>query len=81
MSNLVSGRQLKAARTLAQMTQAGLSVAAGFGPRAAKYWERWGDEAPTTVPSTLKEIEAVLLRHGVEVFADPSPGCRLISRK
>ena len=81
MPNIVSSRQLRAARALAGVTQAKLSSEAGFGPRAAKYWERWGDEAPTTLPSTLKAIEAVLLRHGVEVFAEPSPGCRIVSTK
>jgi hypothetical protein len=81
MSNIESSRQLRAARTLAQMTQAALSVAAGFGPRAAKYWERWGDDLPTTTSATLEAIEAALLRHGVQVFRDPSPGCRLISTK
>ena len=57
MSNIKSSRQLRAARTLAQMTQAALSAAAGFGPRAAKYWERWGDDLPTTTPATLEAIE------------------------
>jgi transcriptional regulator with XRE-family HTH domain len=80
-SNIVSGRQLRAARMLAGLTQAQLSTEAGFGPRAAKYWERWGDDLPTTIATTLEAIEAVLLRHGVEVFSDPSPGCCLVSMK
>ena len=74
-----SSRQLKAARTLAGLTQSQLSTEAGFNPRAAKYWERWGDALPSTFPATLKAIEAALLRHGVEVFSSPTPGCRLVS--
>jgi hypothetical protein len=77
--NLASSRQLKAARILAGLTQSQLSIEAGFNPRAAKYWERWGDAPPSTVPETLDAIEAALLRHGVQVFADPTPGCRLVS--
>src|SRR5271157_1056603 len=32
-------------------------------------------------PETLDAIEAALARHGVELFANPSPGCRLVSTK
>lgn len=62
---------------LAGLTQSQLSIAAGFSRRAAKYWESRGNAAPTTVPSTLQAIEAALRRYGVELFADPSPGCRV----
>jgi len=78
MSNIVSGLQLRAARTLAQLTQVALSVEAGFNPRACRYWEGRADNPPTNVPHSLESIEQALLRHGVEVFADPSPGCRLV---
>lgn len=81
MPNIVSGRQLKAARTLAQMTQAALSVAAGFNLRACRYWEGRGEDLPTTTPATLEAIEAALRRHGVEVFCHPTAGCRLVSTK
>ena len=77
-TNLVSSRQLKAARTLAGLTQSQLSIEAGFNPRAARFWERWGDALPSTRPETLLAIEGALLTHGVEVFADPTPGCRLV---
>jgi hypothetical protein len=78
---LVSSRQLRAARVLAGLTQAQLSAAAGFHPRACKYWEHWGDAMPSTHPETLDAIEAALARHGVELFANPSPGCRLVATK
>ena len=35
-----NGRHLKAARTLAGMTQRELAQAAGLHPNAVKYWER-----------------------------------------
>src|SRR6516162_1607615 len=37
MSNIVSARQLRAARVLAELTQGQLSTESGFNPRAAKY--------------------------------------------
>jgi hypothetical protein len=80
-SNIVSGRQLRAAGVLAGLTQGKLSTEAGFGIRAAKYWEGRGDNPPTCVDGTLEAIEVALLRHGVEVFCHPTPGCRLVSSK
>jgi hypothetical protein len=78
---LVSARQLRAARVLAGLTQSQLSIEAGFNPRACKYWEGFGDAIPSTRPETIDVIEAALARHGVVLFADPSPGCRLASSK
>jgi transcriptional regulator with XRE-family HTH domain len=75
-SNIVSGRQLRAARTLTGLTQAQLSTEAGFAPRACRYWENRDDNPPTTVDGTLEAIEAALRRHGVEIFCQPTPGCR-----
>lgn len=80
-SNIVSGRQLRAARTLAGLTQSELSTKAGFNPRAAKYWESREDNPPTNVPQSLDSIERTLRRHGVEVFSSPTLGCRLVSTK
>jgi DNA-binding transcriptional regulator YiaG len=80
-SSIASGRQLRAARTLAGLTQSELSTEAGFNPRACRYWESRGDYQPTSTPQSLAIIEQVLLRHGVEVFTSPTPGCRLASTK
>jgi hypothetical protein len=66
---------LNAARVMAGLTQRQLSIEAGFNPRAAKYWESRG---PTSIPENLAAIEQTLRRHGVEVFATPTPGVRLI---
>jgi hypothetical protein len=81
MPNIVSGRQLRAARMLTGLTQVRLSTEAGFAPRARRYWESRGDDPPTSTDGSLEAIEAALLRHGVEVFSHPSPGCRLVSTK
>jgi len=77
MSNIVAGRQLRAARILAGLTQKQLAKAVGVHERAARYWELKGDRAPTSTPSSLKKIEAALLAHGVIVFTSPTPGARL----
>ena len=81
MSNIITGRQLRAARTLAALTQSQLSTEAGFSPRVCRYWESNENKLPTCVPHSLDAIEVVLLRHGVEVFANPTPGCRLVPTK
>ena len=78
MSNIVTGRQLRAARVLAGLTQRQLAIESGFAARAAKYWESRGDKLPTCIPGSLAAIERTLRRHGVEVFAAPTPGVRLL---
>jgi hypothetical protein len=80
-SNIVSGRQLRAARVLSGLTQAELSIESGFAQRACRYWENRGDNPPTSIQQSLESIEAVLRHHGVEVFSYPTPGCRLLSSK
>jgi len=77
MSNIVSGRQLRAARTLAGLTQRELAGAVGVHERAARYWELKGDKAPTSTVSFLSKIEAALRDHGVIVFSSPTAGARL----
>ena len=65
MSNIVSGRQTRAARMLAGLTQADLARAAGCHPRSVRYWENKGSNPPTNVAFTLDSIEQALNRHGV----------------
>jgi transcriptional regulator with XRE-family HTH domain len=77
MSNIVSGRQLRAARILAGLTQKQLAQAIGVNERAARYWELKGDRAQTSTPDSLAKIEAALREHGVIVFATPTAGARL----
>ena len=77
MSNIVTGRQLRAARILAGLTQRQLAQAVGVHERAARYWELKGDKAPTSTASSLSNIEAALRDHGVIVFSVPTAGVRL----
>ena len=78
MSNIITGRQLRAARTLAGLTQKQLAQAVGVHERAVRYWEAKNDNAPTSTPSSLEMIEAALRDRGVIVFAEPTPGVRLV---
>jgi transcriptional regulator with XRE-family HTH domain len=77
MSNIVTGRQLRAARILAGLTQREFAQAVGVHERAARYWELKGNRPPTSTLSMLEKIEAVLHSHGVIVFARPTAGMRL----
>ncbi len=77
MSNIVTGRQLRAARILAGLTQKQLAKAVGVHERAARCWELKESKAPTSTPSSLEKIEAALRDHGVTVFATPTAGLRL----
>ncbi len=74
--NLVTGRQLRAARVLAGLTQRTFGAAMGVDERAVRFWERKHDRRPTGSPNDAR-IEQVLLQHGVILFADPTPGARL----
>ena len=79
MSNIVTGRQLRAARILAGLTQKQLAQAVGVHERAARYWELKGDKMPTSTPTMLEKIEIVLRAYGIIVFAAPTAGVRLAS--
>jgi transcriptional regulator with XRE-family HTH domain len=78
MSNIVSGRQMRAARMLAGLTQAQLARAAGCHPRSVRYWESKGSNPPSNVASTLNGIEQALIRYGVIAFSTPTVGVRLL---
>ena len=78
MSNIVSGRQIRAARMLAGLTQAELAREAGCHPRSVRYWESKGNNLPTNVVSTLDSIEQALIGYGVILFSTPTPGVRLL---
>ena len=74
--NLVNGRQLRAARVLAGLTQRTLGAALGLNERSIRFWERKHDRRPTGAPND-KLIEQALLAHGVILFSEPTPGARL----
>jgi transcriptional regulator with XRE-family HTH domain len=79
MSNVITGRQLRAARILAGLTQKQLAKAVGVHERAARYWESKESKPPTSTSSVLEKVEAVLRDHDVIVFATPTAGVRLAS--
>ena len=67
--NLVTGRQLRAARVLAGLTQRTFGAALGVDERAVRFWERKHDRRPASAPND-ERIEQVLLKHGA--FCLPS---------
>jgi DNA-binding transcriptional regulator YiaG len=79
-NNLVTGRQLRAARTLVGMTQRDLATVLGINERAVRFWERKHDRRPTSAPNDVR-IEQALLAHGVILFAKPTPGARLAEKR
>ena len=74
--NLCTGRQLRAARVLAGLTQRTLGAALGIDERAVRFWEARTDRRPTSAPNDAR-IEEVLLDHGVVLISQPTPGARL----
>ena len=78
-SNLVTGRQLRAARVLAGLTQKSLGAALGVDQRAIRFWERKHDRRPTNSRNAFL-VEQCLLNHGVILFAEPTPGARLAEK-
>jgi DNA-binding transcriptional regulator YiaG len=79
--SIVSGRQIRAARVLAGLTQAQFAAKAAFHERACRYWEARGDGPPTSVLSTLARISEVLKAQGVVVFSEPTPGVRIAEKR
>ena len=73
MANLINPRQLRAARTMAGLTQRGLGVALGVDERQIRFWER---RIPTN-PRKLARLEQALLANGVALFTEPTAGARL----
>lgn len=75
--NLASGRQLRAARILAGLTQKTLAKALGVDERAVRFWEQKHDRKPTGAPNDAR-IEQVLFDEGVMLFTEPTLGARLV---
>jgi len=72
--DLVSCRQLKAARALAGLTQRGLGQLIGVDERQIRFWER---RIPTSVKKRAAIITALEAR-GVMFLSNPSIGVFLI---
>jgi hypothetical protein len=77
--NLVAGRQLRAARVLAGLTQLTLRAALGVDERQIPFWEGRRHCKPSRARYHAR-IEQALLEHGVIPFAEPSPGARLVKQ-
>jgi DNA-binding transcriptional regulator YiaG len=75
-TSIVTGRQLRAARVLAGLTQRGLGAALGVNERQIRFWEQRAFSMPSR-ESLHPRIEQVIRDHGVILFADPTPGARL----
>ncbi len=71
--DLVSRRQLKAARALAGLTQRGLAQAIGVDERQIRFWER---RIPTS-PKKRATITRALNAYGVKLLSYPSVGVSL----
>ena len=78
-NNLITGRQLRAARVLAGLTQRTLGAALGVDERQIRFWERRHHSKPSGARHHTR-IERVLLDHGVILMAEPSPGVRLAGK-
>ena len=75
-SHLKTGRQLRAARALAGLSQKSLGAALGLDQRTVRFMER----SHHTIPTRRKYhrlIEQVLLDHGVRLISEPAPGAML----
>ena len=72
----MTGRQLRAARQLAGLTQKTLGAALGVDERAVRFWERRKFTKPTSSPND-RRIELTLLEHGVVLISQPTPGAML----
>jgi transcriptional regulator with XRE-family HTH domain len=62
--SIITGRQLRAARILAGLTQKELAKAVGVHERSVRYWELKEDRAPTSTVTFLETIEATCLLTG-----------------
>ena len=79
---IVTGAQIRAARSLLNWTQSRLAKASGLHPNAVAYWENH-DDIPTgvyRVPVACRRIREALLEAGVEFLQLPFVGVRLVAR-
>ena len=73
-----TGAQIRAARAMLGLRREDLARAASLHPNAVQYWEnRVVPEGPQ--PYAVERISAALKAAGVETFADPQLGVRLVA--
>lgn len=75
----LSGAVIRAARILADMTQAELAAAAGVHPKTVGYWERRGSRRRWSEIGSGRIVEALRAR-GVEVMRGEGEGVRRFVR-
>src|SRR6516165_2722725 len=68
---LLSGKQLKAARVLAGLSQQQLATETGRSLRTITGWEAMSGK-PTASLKSVQRIEAALHRYGVALYATPA---------
>ena len=77
---ITSGHQIKAARALIGWRRLDLAKAAKLHPNAVAYWERARSiPGQSKEPYGCEQIRMALQFAGVETFAEPAPGVRLIA--
>jgi len=73
-----TGSQIRAARAFLGLRREDLAAIAGVHPNAVKYWEeRTVPSGP--LPYAVERMTTALRSQGIEVFADPKPGVRLVA--
>jgi transcriptional regulator with XRE-family HTH domain len=70
---LLSGKQLKAARVLAGLSQQQLATEAGRSLRTITSWESTTGK-PTASRNSVERIKAALHRYGVALYVTPAGG-------
>lgn len=74
---LTIGNQIKAARALVDLDQAGLAKAAGVDPNTVRNLESSGAEPLAGRMDTVRKVQAALEALGIEFQNGGSPGVRL----
>jgi transcriptional regulator with XRE-family HTH domain len=73
-----TGAQIRAARAMLGLRREDLARAASLHPNAVQYWEK-RDVPAGPPPYAVERVEDALKAMGIETFADPSPGVRLVA--
>jgi transcriptional regulator with XRE-family HTH domain len=74
---LVTGSQLRAARALAEVDQKTLAEEAGVNVNTIRGMERRGGQTLTSGLETIRKVQGVLERRGIEFLNHGEPGVRL----
>ena len=78
---LITGSQIRAARALAQITQATLAERAGLNVDTIRNMETRGNETLRSSLETVRAVQLALEAAGVEFLNGDSPGVRLKAKQ